>query len=130
MRVHAVSCASRLTLVLLPPSAQCSQAYHHIPDLPTLTKTLARRLKVGGRLVVIDISDRADFEQFVGNNAEVRDVVAHKKGFSDQDLRDLFQGTGLLTDIKVEVRTPCDKSSPSLTWPPSGSFPTRRPSAL
>lgn len=63
-------------------SLQCSQAYHHIPDLDAITKSLSRRLKPNGSLLVIDLSSEGNFEheKIVDDKSKFKDVVSHKHG--------------------------------------------------
>lgn len=61
-------------------SLQCSQAFHHIPDLQALTKALVRRLKPNGKLIVVDIDAACDFKHVTAANEKMADVVAHKHG--------------------------------------------------
>lgn len=73
----------------------CSAAYHHITDLPLITKRLVERLAPNGVLVVLDrrpgqISDRVKAEN----------TIVHD-GFTDQYMVELFEGAGL---GKVEVK--------------------------
>jgi len=61
---------------------QCSQAYHHMPDLDAITKALSRRLKPNGSLLVVDLSSEGNFnhEKIVDDKSKFKDVVAHKHG--------------------------------------------------
>lgn len=62
--------------------AICSQAYHHIPDINSTTKALARRLKPGGVLMILDMDSESDFGLVLASKAgkKVDQVVAHKGG--------------------------------------------------
>lgn len=65
---------------------QCAQTYHHIPDVVGITKALSRRLKPGGRLIVIDLDAESGFGEAITTRIskqkaeELSKVVVHKGG--------------------------------------------------
>ncbi|KAI5479617.1 ATP synthase mitochondrial f1 complex assembly factor 2 [Pseudohyphozyma bogoriensis] len=86
----------------------CSQSYHHIPDIDSITRALSRRLKPNGVLMVLDLDAENGFQNRLAKKMSKEDgekfdqVVAHKGGFSKEELTANFEQSGRLTDIKVE----------------------------
>lgn len=72
---------------------QCVSAYHHFPSVEEITKILAFFLKPGGTLLVSDILKDEGGTEIVPEHA--RNVVAHTHGFSESDMRGVFEGAGL-----------------------------------
>ncbi|KAF9009516.1 S-adenosyl-L-methionine-dependent methyltransferase [Cyathus striatus] len=69
----------------------CTAVYHHFPSVEETTHTLSFFLKPGGALIVIDrkLNDGNDVPEQYGH------IVAHKHGFSEEDMRKLFEEAGL-----------------------------------
>lgn len=68
-------------------------AYHHFPDIYSITKTLTRFLEPGGMLIVTDIAQPE--EKGVLFKEEFRHIVAHHEGISEDDMEAAFLGAGL-----------------------------------
>ncbi|KAI9457823.1 hypothetical protein BJY52DRAFT_1271524 [Lactarius psammicola] len=91
-------------------------AYHHFAAVDDVSRELVKYLKPGGTLAVADI---ADAEQ-LGDRDRDRDggaplppsplmadyehIVAHTRGFSEEDIRALFVGAGL-ENVSFELFT-------------------------
>ncbi|KAK4696077.1 hypothetical protein P7C70_g8435, partial [Phenoliferia sp. Uapishka_3] len=86
----------------------CAQAYHHILDIDATTMALSRRVKPGGVLIVVDLDNTSGFAE-MRNRApkkvaeEVEKVVAHKSGFSPEELKKCFEKTGRFESVTVDV---------------------------
>lgn len=118
-RLFDVVIVSSLSLLSLcstntPLFPQCAQSYHHIQDVNALTLALTRRLKLGGMLIVIDLDNQASFSETLieksttkqgegVGQAQSNKIVAHRGGFSQAGLREIFEKTGRLEDVEVEV---------------------------
>ena len=76
---------------------QCTQGYHHIADVRTVTKTLACFLKPGGKLVVIDMipHDGNDFLHTDTHYMSAAHTVSHKHGFTENEMKEILEGAGL-----------------------------------
>ncbi|KAK0460712.1 S-adenosyl-L-methionine-dependent methyltransferase [Desarmillaria tabescens] len=73
----------------------CTMAYHHFESIDEITRILAYFLKPGGALLVTDrVSSDAELKiEDVPENYEA--IVPHKAGFSEEEMRKLFEGAGL-----------------------------------
>jgi len=75
----------------------CAMAYHHFAIPADITRTLAFFMKPGATLLVTDIllSEAGEFlpDAAVGN---AHLTVAHRHGFSEADIRGMFEGAGLV----------------------------------
>ncbi|KAK0498979.1 S-adenosyl-L-methionine-dependent methyltransferase [Armillaria luteobubalina] len=73
----------------------CTVAYHHFESTDEITRILAYFLKPGGALLVTDrvspdaVSNTEDIPGKYGA------FIPHKSGFSEEDMRKLFEGAGL-----------------------------------
>lgn len=99
---------SPYSLLTFSISFECAQSYHHIQDVQALTLALTRRLKLGGMLIVIDLDNQSSFsETLIEKSTKEGDqstkIVAHRGGFSQEELREIFEKTGRLEDVEVEV---------------------------
>ncbi|KAF8126592.1 S-adenosyl-L-methionine-dependent methyltransferase [Boletus edulis] len=78
----------------------CSVAYHHLSNIEEVTDTLATYLNPGGSLLVVDIlHEESTHEMFP---EEYHHIVAHKGGFTEQEIRSTFEKAGL-KDITFEI---------------------------
>ncbi|KAJ8519727.1 hypothetical protein ONZ45_g3353 [Pleurotus djamor] len=87
--------------------------YHHLPNVAEITKILASYLKPGGSLLVInrlangkplpeDLFVRKPNTPDINMNMSAFErLVAHKDGFTETELREIFEGAGL---VKFEMR--------------------------
>ncbi|CAF3686437.1 unnamed protein product [Adineta steineri] len=89
----------------------CVQAYHHFEDPAHITKALAQRLKPKGRLIVIDFADDEGTKTILDRKREGAHIhtVAHKHGFSFEQMTDMFKSAGL-QDIHAEYGFKISKS--------------------
>ncbi|KAI0070562.1 S-adenosyl-L-methionine-dependent methyltransferase [Panus rudis PR-1116 ss-1] len=78
----------------------CAAAYHHFASVEDMTRILVSFLKPGGSLIITDIIKS---EQDIVKE-EYRHIVAHARGFSEDDIRNLFENAGL-TDFKYAFFT-------------------------
>ena len=84
-------------------------AYHHFASVEQVTRELVSYLKPGGTLAVADIA-RADREDGDGDGeeappvipAEYEHIVAHTRGFAEEEMRALFEGPGALENFAFE----------------------------
>lgn len=74
--------------------ALCVAGWHHLPDLQRAADELARVVKPGGRVVVVDL------EVLAGTKA-VTGLQGHDKAFGPDDLRGFFEKAGLV-QVQVE----------------------------
>ena len=76
---------------------QCTQGYHHIADVRTVTKTLAFFLKPGGKLLIIDMMphDGDDFIHTDPHYKSAAHIVSHKHGFTENEMKEILEGAGL-----------------------------------
>jgi SAM-dependent methyltransferase len=77
----------------------CSASYHHFDDIAKMTNLLATYVKPGGSLLVADILKEPRPEGEPALLEKYKDVVAHPDGFSDEEMRAVFEGAGL-TDFE------------------------------
>ncbi|KAK0210155.1 S-adenosyl-L-methionine-dependent methyltransferase [Desarmillaria ectypa] len=71
----------------------CSMAYHHLPFPQETTKRLAFFVKPGGTLLVTDY--QAEDNDTVLPNVHA-DIVAHKAGFNEEQMKEMFDGAELV----------------------------------
>jgi SAM-dependent methyltransferase len=82
-------------------------AYHHFASVEQVTRELVSYLKPGGTLAVADIA-REDREEAEGEEAppvipaEYEHIVAHRRGFAEEEMRALFEGPGGLENFTFE----------------------------
>jgi len=81
----------------------CASAYHHFESIEAVTRTLAFFLKPGGSLMVSDIIMPTNGEGVFTHSA-AHDMVPHKSGFDDADMRKVFDGA-CLQDMSFEKVT-------------------------
>ncbi|KAG1819759.1 S-adenosyl-L-methionine-dependent methyltransferase [Suillus subaureus] len=75
----------------------CASSYHHFPSIGDVTKTLVSYLKPGGSLLVADLmkpSSAESAEALFPTGAH--NIVAHKGGFEEADIKAVFEGAGLI----------------------------------
>ncbi|KIK59067.1 hypothetical protein GYMLUDRAFT_227463 [Collybiopsis luxurians FD-317 M1] len=78
----------------------CSMAYHHFGSTQDITNMLAKFLRPGGVLIIIDIEAPSEQTKAL-KEMENLEYVAHKRGFETEDMRKLFEGAGLVAfDMK------------------------------
>jgi len=76
----------------------CSMAYHHFSSVEDVTRLLASFLRPGGSLLVADV-DRSTLQtdifphQHDGHGHE--HIVAHQRGFGEEDIKGVFGSAGL-----------------------------------
>ena len=96
---------------------QCNLAYHHFESIGDVTRTLAFFLKPGGVLLVVDIlkPTEGSVDADASLSAEesifpdhVDHIVAHKAGFTADDIRDTFTSAGLVS-FHIEAAIPVRK---------------------
>lgn len=73
--------------------AQCAAAYHHFPSIDDVTKTLVAYLNPGGSLLVSDIVHTESTREIFPER--VHHIVAHRGGFTEEDIRSTFDRAGL-----------------------------------
>jgi ubiquinone/menaquinone biosynthesis C-methylase UbiE len=75
--------------------AQCTYAFHHFPEPAKVLGEMARVVRKGGRVTVVDaiISERADAE-WNDRIERLRDA-SHARMLTDAGLRELFRAAGL-----------------------------------
>ncbi|PBK90792.1 S-adenosyl-L-methionine-dependent methyltransferase [Armillaria gallica] len=73
----------------------CTMAYHHFESPEEITRILTYFLKPGGALLVTGrfIPDAASQVEDIPE--QYKSIVPHKAGFSEEDMRKLFEGAGL-----------------------------------
>lgn len=87
--------------------AVCSMAYHHFPSVEQATRDIVEYLKPSGVLAVADIAARVHMHAADGVNesdsetpaiipAEYEHIVSHTRGFTEEYMRALFEGAGLV----------------------------------
>lgn len=75
----------------------CGSSYHHFESIDDVTRTLAFFLKPGGVLMVVDIfKTNADSEPSIFPD-HVHHIVAHKAGFTEDDIEAAFSSAGLVS---------------------------------
>jgi len=92
--------------------AVCSMAYHHFPSVEQVTRDIVEYLKPGGMLAVADIAARVHVHAADGDGvgvneseseapaiipAEYEHLVSHTRGFTEEHMRALFEGAGLVS---------------------------------
>jgi len=86
--------------------AICSMAFHHFSSISDHAKIISFFLKPGGSLVVIDIfkkdSPAGAHDPVVP--AEFHRIAAHHDGFSESDMRAMFEGPAGLTQFEFSVK--------------------------
>ncbi|PBK83177.1 S-adenosyl-L-methionine-dependent methyltransferase [Armillaria gallica] len=70
----------------------CAMAYHHLPFPQETTKRLAFFVKPGGTLLVTDYQAEDDDTALPDAHA---DIVAHKAGFNEEQMKEMFDRAGL-----------------------------------
>ncbi|KAG1725859.1 S-adenosyl-L-methionine-dependent methyltransferase [Suillus lakei] len=84
----------------------CASSYHHFPSIEEVTTALASYLKPGGSLLVADLmkpsSPESTKELFP---TDAHNIVAHKGGFEEADIKVVFEGAGL---INLAFVTACE----------------------
>ena len=89
-------------------------AYHHFAAVDEVSRELVKYLKPGGTLAVADIADTGQPDKSDSSDggapplsplmAGYEHIVAHMRGFSEEDIHALFVGTGL-EKVSFEVFT-------------------------
>ncbi|KAG0706468.1 S-adenosyl-L-methionine-dependent methyltransferase [Suillus ampliporus] len=75
----------------------CASSYHHFPSIKEVTKALASYLKPGGSLLVADLRKPSSAESAQERfPTEAHNIVAHKGGFEEADIKAAFEGAGLV----------------------------------
>jgi len=75
--------------------AVCSMAYHHFPSVQDVTREIVAHLKPRGTLAVADIARVEADEGKAPLMAKYEHIVAHTRGFTEEEMRALFEGAGL-----------------------------------
>ncbi|KAH9972025.1 S-adenosyl-L-methionine-dependent methyltransferase [Russula compacta] len=75
--------------------AVCSMAYHHFASVQDVTRELVEHLKPSGTLAVADIARVEADEGEAPIMAQYEHIVAHTRGFTEAEMRALFEGAGL-----------------------------------
>ncbi|KAF9045631.1 S-adenosyl-L-methionine-dependent methyltransferase [Rhodocollybia butyracea] len=80
----------------------CSMAYHHFDSIKDITSMLFNFLKPNGMLLVIDIeAPEVEAENPTFEKMQNLDYIAHKHGFSVEEMKMVFEGAGLVSfDMK------------------------------
>jgi SAM-dependent methyltransferase len=77
-------------------SFKCSASYHHLDDIVSTTQALGCFLKPGGSLLVIDLlKDQNLNVDEIFPEHERHDIVAHRGGFSQHEIKEAFDAAGL-----------------------------------
>jgi hypothetical protein len=83
-------------------------AYHHFASVEQVTRELVSYLKPGGTLAVADIARGGEGEGEGEEDAppvipaEYAHIVAHTRGFAEEEMRALFEGAGALENFAFE----------------------------
>lgn len=72
----------------------CASAYHHISSVEEITRVLVSYLNPGGTLFVVDMTKTGGSSKIP---EEYHHIVPHKHGFSEDEMRELFEGAGLVS---------------------------------
>jgi len=83
--------------------AICSMAFHHFSSIADHAKIISSFLKPGGSLVVIDIFKK-DSPAGAHGSTVPAEFHAHHDGFSEADIRALFEGPAGLTQTEFPVK--------------------------
>ncbi|KAF8553776.1 S-adenosyl-L-methionine-dependent methyltransferase [Imleria badia] len=78
----------------------CAAAYHHFPSIDEVTETLVSYLNPGGSLLVADLVHGESTHEVFPEDAH--HIVAHKGGFTEEDIRSTFEKAGL-KNITFEI---------------------------
>jgi hypothetical protein len=70
-------------------------AYHHFPSVQIVTQDLVKYLKPGATLAVADIARVEADEDQKAVMAGYEHIVPHTRGFTEEEIRVLFEGAGL-----------------------------------
>ncbi|KAH7911902.1 S-adenosyl-L-methionine-dependent methyltransferase [Hygrophoropsis aurantiaca] len=71
----------------------CASSYHHFISVEDVTRIIVSHLKFGGSLLVADLmKEESTVDIFP---SETHHLVAHRGGFSEQEMRTLFENAGL-----------------------------------
>ncbi|PBK90791.1 S-adenosyl-L-methionine-dependent methyltransferase [Armillaria gallica] len=73
----------------------CTMAYHHFESTDEITRILAHFLKPGGGFLVVDLVSSDSVLKIEDLPEKYKAIVPHKRGFSEEDMRKLFEGAGL-----------------------------------
>ncbi|SJL10657.1 uncharacterized protein ARMOST_14048 [Armillaria ostoyae] len=73
----------------------CTMAYHHFESTDEITRILAYFLKPGGALLVTDRVSSDAVPKIEDIPEKYRAIVPHKSGFSEEDMRKVFEDAGL-----------------------------------
>ncbi|KAG7445219.1 S-adenosyl-L-methionine-dependent methyltransferase [Guyanagaster necrorhizus] len=73
----------------------CTMAYHHFESTDEITRVLAYFLKPGGALLVTDRVSSDPVLKIEDIPEKYGAIVPHRAGFSEEDMRKLFEGAGL-----------------------------------
>jgi len=77
----------------------CAASYHHFESIDEITKILAFFLKPGGVLLVVDVTPKKPEGDASTDDAlfpeRSHDIVAHKHGLTENDMKTAFDGAGL-----------------------------------
>ncbi|KAH8978746.1 S-adenosyl-L-methionine-dependent methyltransferase [Lactarius hatsudake] len=85
----------------------CSMAYHHFGAVDDVSRELVQYLKPGGTLAVADIAHTEppdDAPSPLPIMAGYEHIVAHTRGFSEEEIRGVFVGAGL-ENVSFELFT-------------------------
>lgn len=77
----------------------CASSYHHISSVEEITRVLVSYLNPGGALFVVDMKKTGESSI----PKEYHHIVPHKHGFSEDEIRKLFEGAGLASFSYKEV---------------------------
>ncbi|KAI0355113.1 S-adenosyl-L-methionine-dependent methyltransferase [Trametes cingulata] len=92
----------------------CCAAYHHFPSIADTTRVLASFLKPGGSLLVTDLMQAPDKAELVP--LKYHDMVPHKHGLSEEDMRAAFEGAGLTGFEMGEAHTTETRQWGKMRW--------------
>ncbi|KAG7445218.1 S-adenosyl-L-methionine-dependent methyltransferase [Guyanagaster necrorhizus] len=73
----------------------CTMAYHHFESTEEITRILTYFLKPGGTLLVTGRLIPDAVSQVADIPEQYKAIVPHRAGFSEEDMRKLFEGAGL-----------------------------------
>ena len=74
-------------------------SYHHFGDVKQMTSLLVKHIKPNGSLLIADIIKTPRHESEPALLEKYKEDVAHLDGFSEEDIRSVFEGAGL-TDFE------------------------------